>query len=231
MILTEGHRKNIDNFLREQKIVDLYKSYRWNDDTWRNGFPELFRLEEEISKAARANSLGEDHLKMIAVWGRLRNIKRISWPEPKRIQFYINDSPADLLVKEPGKIIRMLDDQIIGFGPTYCSKILHFAVPMVFGALDSRLVRTFGIGAKQYPLLNLRANRSKTGGSITKRAGWSGEFKTWISVLNYFARTLNERGPQCPHPREYIISGLRTKGKWLPADVETALFSYTYKEV
>ena len=230
MALTEGHRKIIDIFLQEQNIVDLYKSYHWNDDNWQNGFPEIFQLEKEISKAARNNSLGRDHLKMIADWGRLRNKKRISWREPRSIQFYVNNSPAEWLEKEPEKVIQMLDDQIVGFGPTYCSKILHFAVPVIFGALDSRLVRTFGKGAKRYPLLNLKATRSKTGGSITKQARWPGEFNTWISVLNYFARTLNEQGKQCPHPPNYLQTGLRVKGVWLPADVETALFSYTYKE-
>jgi len=37
---------------------------------------------------------------------------------------------------------------------------------------------------------------------------------------------LNKAGKTCPHPEIYYEKDLREKGVWLPADVETALFSY-----
>ena len=113
-----------------------------------------------------------------------------------------------------------------GFGPTFASKLLHFAVPQVFGALDSRLVRIFGNAAFEYPLLDLYAEKCNKRWQIPAQKGWPGEYGTWIRILNYLADRLNREGKSCPHPENYYKTGLREKGVWLPADVETSLFSY-----
>jgi hypothetical protein len=224
----------IDKFLHEYEISDLYREYKWKKDVWDkdNGFSDLFHLEQEIVKAAQDGLLCQDHLLKIAKWGGLRNKNKIFWAEPNKIKFYIHKSPAEWLIREPEKAISILEDQINGFGPTYCSKLLQFAVPQLYGALDTRLVRTFGRESKWYPLLDLKVTRSGNGWMIPKhQPGWPREYGTWIHIINHIANTLNRNGTRCPHPRQYEESGLRANGNWLPADVETALFSYTYRAI
>lgn len=234
MNLTKFHEDIINKFLNEQDMAELYRSYRWPPksrkmDTWKNGFPDLFKLEMEISHAARENSLNNDHLLEIAKWGKLRNKEGISWRDPKKTRFYIDNSPVEWLEKTPERAISNLNCLIDGFGPTYCSKLLHFAVPQIFGALDTRLVRTFGENAKRYPLLKLKVIWSGRAWAIpTTQKGWPSEFGTWITSLNYIAQNLNRDKVECPHPQQYLQFGLRSKSVWLPADVETALFHYTY---
>jgi hypothetical protein len=236
--LSVDRRETINRFLQEQNIRDLYNGYVWppmanNSDKWKNGFSSIFSLEKDISNAARQHRLTKDHLLQIADWGGLyRQKKRISWTNPDSIHFYENNEPAAWLLDSPGKAIALLDKEITGFGPTYCSKLLHFTVPQVFGALDTRLVQTFGKNAVHYPLLNLKVTKSGSGPSISKyQAGWPGEYGTWIHILNYIADDLNQKNITCPYPEQYETSSLRERGLWLPVDVETALFSYTYHEL
>ena len=222
----------------QQKIIQdfdfpaLYKSYEWVDDTWENGFPDLFRLEKEISSAARQNAIRKEHLMQIAKWGKLPNVSRIACPDPIKTLLYQNDLPVPWLVAEPQNTILILQNQIKGFGPTYLSKLLHFAVPQICGALDTRLVRIFGKKAPKYPLLNLSAQEISGRWAIpATQAGWPDEYGTWVKILKFTADHLNKNLILCPHPSVYIQSGLRTNGMWLPADVETALFSYASKEL
>jgi hypothetical protein len=235
MTLTSPQQHTVDSMLQELTFPKMYRSYTWKEDSWKKGFPDLFRLEREITRAARERALGEDHLQKIAEWGGLRNKKRISCPRSIKIQLYTRDSPAGWLKKDPAKAVEVLENQILGFGPTYSSKILRFAVPKVFGALDTRLVRIFGRGdddAQRYPLLDLKVIPVGTSWAVfSNQPRWPDEFGTWTHALNDIARTLNEEQIGCPHPKQYIQAGLREKGTWLPADVETALFSYASREL
>jgi len=238
MSLTTSQENTISKFLQEQDLPSLYCKYEWprgsrKRDTWKNGFPELVRLEREISIAAKKNLLNRDHLIQIAEWGggdRLKN--RIIWSDPNKTKLYVNNEPGEWLINAPETAVEILDRQIKYFGPTYCSKLLHFALPQIFGALDTRLVQTFGKKAKKYPLLDLEVKHYGWGPSIRiLKATWPKEYGTWISALNYFSQGLNQEGIKCPHPKQYEQFGLRTNRLWLPADVETALFSYTYQEL
>lgn len=224
--------RTLEKIATDLDFYKLYKSYEWVNDTWANGFLDLFRLEKEISTAARQNSLCREHLVKIAKWGKLPNINRIACTDPIEITLYENDLPAPSLVAEPHKTVSLLQSQIEGFGPTYVSKLLHFAVPQICGALDTRLVRVFGNKAQKYPILDLYAQ--KIGGRWyipATQAGWPGEYKIWVASLKLFADYLNVNQISCPHPLKYQQSGLRHDGLWLPADVETALFSYASKEL
>ncbi len=222
----------LERVVNDLDFPKLYKSYKWVDDTWVNGFPDLFRLEKEISAAARQNSLRLEHVVKIAKWGKLPNIGRIACPDPIKIKLYQNDLPAPWLVAEPQNTVLLLQHQITGFGPTYVSKLLHFSVPQICGALDTRLVRVFGKKAQKYPLLNLYAMEIDGRWAIpATQAGWPGEYKIWVKILEVFADYLNKNQIPCPHPPKYQQSGLRKDGIWLPADVETALFAYASKEL
>jgi len=233
MILTSPQQQEVTRLLEDLNLPTLYRQYDWMGDTWEKGFPDLFRLERDISRAARQYSLGKQHLLEIAKWGKHPNPKRIDCQDPIKITLYENDSPAKWLEREPENAVWILEGQTRGFGPTYCSKVLHFAVPQLFGAIDTRLVRTFGQGdpaAQRYPLLDLKVT-GKRWAIESRQAGWPREYGTWTAILNHIAKTLNEKGEECPHPPQYLQSGLRKKGVWLPADVETALFAYATKEI
>ena len=233
-----AENSEVARFLKEheQDMPEIYKTYDWEGDIWKKdfGFPKLFELEREISKAAKAYALDKKHLMMIAIWGKLRNRKRIERIEKFKITLYINDEPAFWLTDEPENIISIVVCRIPGFGPTFSSKLLHFAVPQVFGILDTWLVRTFGEGdldSQCYKFLNLKATEQRDGGWAipTTQPTWPDEYGTWIRILNYLAEKLNTDKIPCPHPLNYIEAGLRKDGIWYPADVETALFSYAYE--
>jgi hypothetical protein len=162
MPLSSSIRDVVKKFLQEEDMPTLYQNYSWVNDFYLNGFPDMFRLERNISKAAMESSLGLTHLHDVARWGKLPNVRRITCPEPIRIDLYVKDLPASWLIQTPEKAVRILESQIHGFGPTYLSKLLHFSVPNVFGALDTRLVRVFGIRANKFRFLRL--NATKTGG-------------------------------------------------------------------
>jgi hypothetical protein len=236
MVLDPFKKDTIEKFIRENDISQLYQEYEWYDDTWDRGFPDLFRLEQNISYAARTSSLSQEHLIQVAKWGRHPNPKKITCYNPINITLYVNDYPAEWLERESENAVWILEGQTRGFGPTYCSKLLHFAVPQVFGAIDTRLVRTFGRGDPDsslcYPLLDLMVIRSGKRWAIpSSQEGWPKEYGTWTSILKYFAQTLNQAGKSCPHPKQYYDFNLREEGVWLPADIETALFRYASQVV
>lgn len=235
MLLTSSQQDTLDGMLQDLRFPRLYKTFSWRGDTWKKGFSELCRLEKEISQAARGKMLTEEHLQDIAFWGGLRNRKRISCPRFIKIQLYARNNPVSWLKKEPDKAVWLLENQIQGFGPTYCSKILQFAVPGIFGALDTRIVRTCGRGdrsAQCYPLLDLKATRIGASWAVfSSQPGWPDQFRPWTNALNYLADSLNHDKVRCPHPTDFIQAGLRQKGTWLPADVETALFSFATGEI
>jgi len=235
MTLSESHHATITRFLQGHDLPDLYRSYTWKGDTWEKGFPDLFRLEEMISQAAMDHALTTAHMIEIATWGSLPNPKKVSCQDPLRLSLYHDGKPAFWLGTEPENAVCILGCKVKGFGPTYCSKVLHFAVPRIFGAIDTRLVRVFGKGdlqsGGQYQLLDLNVKFDTRWQIPRDQEGWPQEYGTWVLILNHIAGTLNADAIPCPHPQQYLQSGRREEGNWLPADVETALFSYASQVV
>jgi hypothetical protein len=80
-------------------------------------------------------------------------------------------------------------------------------------------------------ILNLTATQAKSGRWSIGRDNWPSEFGTWLAILGHIAGTLNASGVTCPHPNQFITAQLRQQGKWLPADVEMALFSYASQAI
>jgi hypothetical protein len=213
----------------------LYMAYDFEGDSYQDGFPKMFKLERRIINAAKHNSFDRDDLIEIAKWGgNHRNINRIKQMDWKfKFTLYVNNEPLNWLKDEPENYICIVKERIPGFSATYSSKLLHFAIPSIFGMLDTWLVRTFGEGDQnhqKYKFLKLIAKNQGTGWAIsTPKKYWPSEYGTWIRILNNIADTLNDRKIQCPHPLNYIQSNIRKERFWYPADVETALFSYAYE--
>lgn len=226
-------RKRIESFLADHDLRALYKEYKWGRDTWENGFIDMHQLEVDFTMAVKYGYLTKSHIMAVARWGRLRNPKRIQCPELINITLYTGDDLSEFFKITPSAPIRYLRETIKGFGPTYFSKILMFSRPQLYGAIDTRLVRTFGNGDtanEGTKWLSLKVRNDGNRWYIPEhQTSWPSEYDTWIEILNHIAHLCNTNGCSCPHPNGYINSALREKGIWTAADIETALFSYASK--
>lgn len=221
--------KKIDDFLDRIDITDWYKKYSWKRDTWENGFPDILKLETVIGEAAKKNSIQKSHLIQIAQWGRLKDPNRVDFNGSLKIPFYDTDKICEWVKKCPEMYLGYLDNSITGYGPTYSTKLLRFALPSEFGAIDTRLVRVFGKGDsrnKKADFLKLSVSKPN-GGSINRdKETWPSEYRVWTNILRYIAQKMNDNQSRCPHPSAFVEAGLRENGTWHCADVEMALFSY-----
>lgn len=228
-------RGQIENFLSDKYLGCLYKEYHWYQDTWGNGFPEMQKLEVDLTTHTKQGYVTETDIIGVAKWGHLPNIRGIQCPERIKISLYDSDDLAESFRIDSSTHLRQLRETIKGMGPTYLSKVLMFSRPQRYGAIDTRLVRVFGCGDKDIEglrWLSLEVRKSGYRWHIPEyQTSWPGEYGTWIEILHYIAHLCNASGHKCPHPDEYIARGLREKGIWIVADVETALFSYASKAI
>lgn len=228
-------KKELEIFANQQDFATLYKEYGWKKDVWERGFPDILRLEVEVAKTAKNNFLTKENIISIAGWGNLRNIRRVKCPETLKLPLYENDKPNAGIRQNPLEPLLILQKNTRGLGPTYLSKVLRFALPPEFGALDTRIVRVVGNGdsdSKQQSWLSLKVRNDGYGWYIPKnQPAWPREYSNWINILRFFAQLLNNSGKPCPHPKGFVINGLRTAGAWVCADVEMAIFSYATKFV
>ena len=233
--LSQDLQSNLEDFVRSYDLIKLYKEYTWEMDTWQKGFPNILKLEIKISNAAKNNLLKKEDVLSIAKWGNLRNVQRVKCPEILPLPLYENKSPDKKIEKEPLIPLGILQEKIQGFGPTYLSKVLRFALPSEFGAMDTRIVRVVGIGdsiSEQQNWLSLKVRNDGYGWYISKnQSAWPKEYSKWINILRFFAHFFNDSGKFCPHPESFLTNGLRKRGIWACADVEMALFSYVSKHL
>jgi hypothetical protein len=231
-VITKG---KLETFLKTTNLPGFYRQYDWKNDHWHDGFREIRALEQRISTAARAQSLTKSHILSIAEWGGLPDIGRIRcYKDPLVIPLYNGAGILATVKSDPVLAVRTIKQQTFGIGPTYISKVLRFAAPAVFGAIDSRIVRVFGTGdekSRTIQLLDLRAGQAAGGRWFIGPENWPDGYGTWIAILNDIATNLNSTGIICPHPDQFISEGLRQQGFWLPADVEMALFSYASRKI
>jgi len=232
MPLPSQLQRRIEGFLADPNytLESLYREYKWGQDTWENGFRDMRQLEVELTTHAKQGYVTETDIIRVAEWGRLRNKKRVQCPELVRLSLYGADDLAVFFRTPPSAHLTQLGETIKGMGPTYLSKILMFSRPQLFGAIDTRLVRVFGRGDANIEYLRwllLEVRNYGYGWYIPEiQTSWPREYNTWIEILHYIASLCNKNGHKCPHPDQYIAVGLREKGIWIAADVETALFSY-----
>lgn len=234
-MIIESTRKKVDTFIGRTDFPTFYRKYGWKNDHWTDGFREILQLEKSLTSAAKNQDITKSHILGIAHWGGHPNVETIRChKDPLVIPLYDGKEIATAVVNDPMAAVRMLKQQTTGIGPTYISKVLRFAAPAQYGAIDSRLVRVFGFGdpkSNVMQILNLHANQGNGGRWFIGPDNWPDEYGTWISILNYVARTLNSSAISCPHPDQFVAAELRHQGTWLPADVEMALFSYASQKI
>ena len=217
----------LEEFAKTNDFADLYKRYNWRNDTYRNGFPEILKLELRLSASDKSNGISREDVLAILKWGRLPNPKQIRWTDGvlKANTLHTDwgapnpNLEADPL--SPTKDIKKNDPS--GLGPTYISKVLRFALAEAYGAIDTRCVRVFGKGdptAARQAWLTLRVQYNDR---WYIQSGWPTEYGTWINILRYFRRVLPYN---CPHPAGFVDAGQRREGKWTCADIEMVLFCY-----
>ena len=180
---------------------------------------------------ARQNTVRKDDVLSVVKWGGgARRLSRIECPDTLSLPLCANGKPDSRIEKTPLLPLVMLQSETKGLGPTNLSKVLRFALPPEFGAIDTKIVRVVGTGdseSKRQDWLDLKVRDDGYGWYIPKtQAAWPEEYATWIDILRFFAQYLNEGGVACPHPPAFAEAGLRTQGLWCCADVEMALWSY-----
>lgn len=234
--IDEALKENLKTVLETQNFPELYKSYSWNNDTYANGFPDIYCLETRLISDDQTDGISLADVKRVADWGKLRNPGRIQGKaivlNPRSLHS-ANGFPISELDYEPLNPLMVLQKNIIqGIGPTYFSKILRFGLPNEYGAIDTRCVRVFGKGDttnKKHDWLNISARNNGYGWYIPEnQAGWPHEYAKWINILRYFSLALRDKC-SCPHPPNFVTAGLRESGVWGCADVEMALFASASK--
>jgi len=226
--LSQDLQRELEDFVRNHDFIELYKKYNWRKDTWQNGFPNILELEIKITTEAKNNLLKREDILLVARWGNLRNIQRVTAPETITLPIFENGYPDNRIKDDPSYLIRILQENINGLGPTFLSKVLRFALPSEFGAIDTRIVRVFGMrDPNQQNWLSLRTRNNGYGWYIPEnQSAWPKEYSKWINILRFCAHFLNNSGILCPHPEGFLTKDLRKRGIWACTDVEMALFSY-----
>ncbi len=84
-------REEVDRLLSALDFPALYRGYAWKNDVWGKGFPDILRLEREVTAAARDRALGLDHVREIARWGGLPDRDRIDCPGRLSAILYVGD--------------------------------------------------------------------------------------------------------------------------------------------
>ena len=137
---------DLKDFVIGHDFVDYYKKYHWRGDTWLSGFPDILECEIETERAVKNDRLGIEHVRRICIWGGYRNLQRVECRETVSLQLYENQKPNERIEEDPCFALQILREKTKGLGPTFLSKVLRFALPSEFGAIDSQIVRVMGHG-------------------------------------------------------------------------------------
>jgi len=233
--LPESTQEKVLGLLSEISLSQDYQSYDWGNDSWKTGFQDIVRLECTMIDAAKRNCITKEHLLQIARWGGHPSQDKITCRDRIELPLYVDGTYADWVESNPVKGIKVLAPQMSYFGKVYQSKLLRFAMPWEYGAIDKRLCQVFGRGdpASQHTeLLSLKVEHNGNRWDLKyQQAEWPSEYGTWIQILRMIASELNQSGMPCPHPELMYARGLRKKGIWECADVEMALFSFASKVI
>ncbi len=226
--LSDNLTKRLDGFLSKNCFRSLYKSYDWGNDNYKACFPDICRLELQLSTQAKSADITLADIIEVAHWGKLANTKQIAIKNKHDFgvlneNMRSNSNTLLSIEKKPENLALLLQNSTKGLGPTYVSKVLRFALPKQYGAIDTRCARVFGKKDHNWLQLVTRESAPNRWYIPSTQQYWPSEYGAWINILRYFAHEISE---DCPHPQNFMDSGLRTKGVWTCADVEMALFAY-----
>ena len=216
----------LDDFLAQHDFPCLYRSYNWKNDTHSAEFPDIFRLEVKFQRrSSKPKGITLEDIKCVGQWGGddPEDVKKIKIRDSNSFHRTARKLHELQTAKKPALTTACLDDlgySVAGIGPVYGSKVLRFAWPAQYGAIDRRLVGLFGKEAVSncHRWLPLRV-----GNMQTLRLAWTDAYPKWVDILRYFAQRLSDK---CPHPQQFVDAGLRDRDVWTCADVEMALFAY-----
>jgi hypothetical protein len=232
--------RKIDDFIAANDMPALYRSYSWGNDAHAEGFPDILKLETALRASDQGSGVSAQDAQDVARWGALPG-----WPRVRLAGNAVSALPP-LTLRDPAgntqppcdanpeAVMRLLATNTVGIGPAYDSKVLRFACPEDFGAIDTWLVRVFGRGdplfASDGKWLSLKVtqDRDKRWGIPEDQRGWLAEYAHWIQILRYIAARLNAIGVACPHPPSFVRAGLRRPGEWFCADVEMVLSAHAH---
>jgi len=218
-------KNQITQFVDSQDWVSLYKEYLWHNDTWENGFPDILRLEMQMRRSLDNEEIKKQDVLDVAYWGKFFYPPKITSPASIPIEEDVLKGDGSSLIQ----VLITLKQNVGGLGVTYLSKVLRFAFPDRAGAMDSRIVRVFGIGdptVNQYQWLTIRTHKFGSGWTIFQDRMWYLEYAKWLRILMKIVSQLNDKKVFCPHPQKFLDAGLRNEGIWISADVEMAIFTY-----
>jgi hypothetical protein len=223
--LNQTLKNDVLSFLHSQNLPQLYRGYEWQNDLWKTGFRDILKLEVSGRDSFRRASLPKEFVLAVTEWGRLRNPGRVKYSS--EIHFAEDSNPADLLLR--------IQNNVKGIGPTYQSKLIRFLMPAAAGAIDTRIVRVFGVGdsrSNKHQWLEVQVRNYGCGWYIPEnQSAWPSGFYKWIGILEYAANVLNKNKEARPHPKEFCVAGLRTEGIWTCADTQMAVFTYATKSI
>lgn len=233
--LPEETQDKVMDLLSEVSLSQDYQSYDWGNDSWKTGFQDIVHLECTMIDAAKRNCITKEHLLQIARWGGHPSQDKITCRDRIELPLYVDGTYADWVESNPVKGIKVLAPQMSYFGKVYQSKLLRFAMPWEYGAIDKRLCKVFGRGdpeSQHTELLSLKVEYNGNRWDLKyQQTEWPSEYGTWVQLLRMIASELNQSGMPCPHPELMYARGLRKKGIWECADVEMALFSFASKVI
>ena len=220
--MSVGLKMQLNAFMARWDFRYLYKLYNWGLDNHTAGFPDILKLEKQLVASAKAKGITLVDIQEVARWGgndrnltRIRTLRNPSLPGD--MLYNSNGTHISSLRSDPIHPVKELDKNSEQVGPTYLSKVLRFALPDQYGAIDTRCALVFENWV-QFTINNRHNNPS-----IAKDGKWWRGYPLWINILRYFARNLPAN---CPHPKGFVSAGLRNGKTWTCADVEMALFSY-----
>jgi hypothetical protein len=232
--------RKIDDFIAANDMPALYRSYSWGNDVHAEGFPDILKLETALRASDQGGGVSAQDAQDVARWGALPG-----WPRVRLAGDAVSALPPLTLRDRAGNtqpacdanpevVMRLLATNTVGIGPAYDSKVLRFACPEDFGAIDTWVVRVFGRGdplfASDGKWLSLKVtqDRDKRWAIPEDQRGWLAEYAHWIQILRYIAARLNAIGVACPHPPSFVRAGLRRPGEWFCADVEMVLSAHAH---
>jgi hypothetical protein len=95
--LPEGLTERLQRFASDHDFARLYTRYEWQRDEWRGGFPDILKLEKQLTRSAERNLATNEDVIAVAKWAKHHSIKGIKCPARLSLPFYSSSRGEDML--------------------------------------------------------------------------------------------------------------------------------------